>query len=228
MPVKDVLREVRNHMSPDIWFNMRRVIKYKPMISVINILEQNNLRLRELDALEVFGKDGAYHTVDYGYAVSSLEIWEIDPVYKERLAKNFPHATIKIVDSYYEIKNVNRTFGMIVVDNPMSTYGDYCEHFKLFPDIFRILSSPGIIVLNVIPEIDEDARNQYPYIFNDEHLKIRSSFYSTSHPEKVTIDEMIDTYDKLAGMSGFKLYKHYSIKRSFVYYLVLLLKKIEA
>jgi hypothetical protein len=58
-----------------------------------------------------------------------------------------------------------------VVDNPISTFDIYCEHFDLFPDIFKVAQDEIILIFNVIPEISEKILKRYPYLFNKNQLE---------------------------------------------------------
>lgn len=203
-------------------------LRWSPMQQVLRELRKRNVRLQDLHALEVFGGSGDFHTKDYAFQVSTLDMWEIEPKYERALKRKLPMAEVKITDSFQEIKNTTRKYGLIVVDNPMSNYGDYCEHFDLFPDIFRIAMDSAILILNVIPESNDNALKKYPYLFNKVQLARRKSFYSTNHPEKVLFDEIAEVYLNLSKSNGFNLEWYFFQKRNIVFYLVLKIKKSEA
>ena len=95
------------------------------MKDVINILKKNDIILKKMDALEVFGRAGDWHTVAYANKVKSLEVWEINRDWKQDLKKNLPAAKIKILDSVKTIleKNNLSKFDLVVIDNPMNTFG---------------------------------------------------------------------------------------------------------
>lgn len=216
-----------------IWYKVPSNIKYRvysldksrPMESVIAKLENNKINVHKLNALEVFGKDGEWHTMDYGYKVNSLEIWEMDEKCRKTLERNFPFATVKIVDSYREVETCKNKFSLIVIDNPMSTCGSYCEHFSLFPNIFDLCDDDAIIIVNVIPKINKQVKNQYPYLFNDMQLEKRKEFYKTNFPEEITFEEMELTYKNMALKSHFEMEWSFFQKRNFVYYYVFKLKR---
>ena len=206
-----------------------KVVKLTPMEIVLFKLDRKGVDIKNLNALEVFGYIGTWHTLDYARMVKSLDVWEIDPECERFLRSNLPMANIKITDSFEEIKRTDRKYSLIVVDNPMAIYGknsEYCEHFELFPNIFRIMQDECTLILNVIPKVEEKDREKYPYLFNKEHLKHREQFYSTNHPQNLTFQEMSNTYLKYASESGFKIEWFFTQKRSFIYYLVIKLKKL--
>lgn len=202
------------------------MIKGRPIENVLSKLNSLGINLRELDALEVFGKDGEWHTLDYSNKVNSLEIWEIDPKSEPVLHRNFPKAKIKIVDSYEEIKRANSKYSLIVIDNPMSNYGQYCEHFLLFPHVFRVCEESTTFIINVIPEIDERVKEEYPYVFNHEQLKCRSDFYKTDTPEKISFDHITETYKRLAEENNFEMEWSFFQRRNFVYYYVFHIRRL--
>jgi hypothetical protein len=81
---------------------VRRKLKNKVLTSptqlVLQELRRRNVPLKDLRALEEFGRDGEWHTADYAPHKASLEIWEIDREYEHALRSNFPNAKVKILD----------------------------------------------------------------------------------------------------------------------------------
>lgn len=181
----------------------------------------------DISALEVFGADGSGVTRDYAHIVSSLEIWEIDKKYENELKKKFPNAKIKITDSFKEVCETSEKFNFIVVDNGISTYGSYCEHFELFPSIFRIMEDSAILTVNIIPSVSKKMRKKWPYVFNKLHLEKRMSFYNSDHPENLTASQMIQTYEQLCKQNGFRIVHHFVMKRRFfLHFLVMHIQRI--
>jgi hypothetical protein len=197
----------------------------RQMKDVLNYVKRKKLLDRPINALEVFGRDGQWVTRDYANAVDSLEIWELNPEFEKDLKNNFPQATIKITDSYKEMKITPNKFDFVVVDNPMGIYGQYCEHFQLFPDIYRILKERAVLILDVIPNMDEESKHAYPTLFNEAHLEYRRVFYKTNHPKDIPMNEMITIYRRMSEENGFEIIDYYYKKRSFVYFLVLTVSK---
>jgi hypothetical protein len=203
-----------------------RKLNREPIKLVLRAIKRRGIDPEQLDALEIFGFTGEYHTRSYFKKVSSLEVWEIEPEYETLLKQNLPGALIKITDSFAEIKNCTKRFSMIVVDNPMSTFGQYCEHFDLFPDIFRIAAAPAVIILNIIPSVREKDLKKWPYLFNKAQLEKRSSFYRTDNPEKIPIKLMAEIYDDLCRSNGLNMDWYMVQKRSSVYYFVFKISRI--
>jgi len=190
------------------------------MHKVLKQMKRRGIDLSTLHALEVFGYTGELHTIYYAPYVSSLEIWEIDPRYEERLKRNLPRAKVRIVDSYEEIKLTPDRYDLVVVDNPMQNHGNHSEHFDLFPHIYRVCLSPTIVVLNTIPKIDDADQVDYPNLFNEVHLARHRAFYGTDHAEKISLSTIAGTYRRLAAADGFHVEWSFFVKRTSVYYFV--------
>ena len=164
----------------------------------------------------------------------SLEIWEIQEKYREALKANLPNAEVKITDSFEEIRRTANKYSLVVIDNSMGTYMDdpipggvvttYCEHFELFPDVFRVLKDSAILIVNVIPWANVAAREKYPDLFNKTQLERRAQFYNTTTPDDISLEKLEETYRQLAKQNGFNLDWSFSEQRGgtgIVYYLVL-------
>lgn len=194
------------------------------MQGVLRELARRNIDPRNLHAIELFGGMGKFHTLDYAHRVESMEIWEIDPKLGKPLQSNLPTAKIRITDTYTELKNASKRYDLVVCDNPMSLYGSndrHCEHFDLFPDIFSILADQAILILNVIPAIDNRASRRFPYLFNEHQLAARARFYNTDHPENISLDSMAAVYTHRAAEHGYAMHWHFTRRRHFVHYLVM-------
>ena len=213
--------------------HLRLFFKLTQMHQVVSKLEKKDIEIHNLNAIEVFGGNGEIHTLAYAKQVNSLDVWEINSEYEIKLKNNLPNANIVITDSYEEMKKTNKKYDLIVIDNPMSTYGLHCEHFNLFPGVLRISENKAIIILNIIPNINSYAQNRYKNIFNDIQLTKRKEFYKTDNPEIIPTEHMIKVYDKILVESGFQLDWYFTHKRkknnknNFIFYLVLYIIKVE-
>lgn len=175
--------------------------------------------LAEKDALEVFGRKGDWHTIDYAKMVRSIEVWEIDPQHNADLEKNLPGATIKNVDSIiFAADPANRErFDFVVIDNPQALFGPddaYCEHFDIIGPAAAVLKPDGVIVFNV---------NIQPYDY-DLHLEWRTRrerFYGRSDTESIELSELIDFYTALFNSHRKEVVlSRYYRRNEFLYYLV--------
>jgi len=193
-----------------------------PMRQVVKELRRRGVALGECRALEVFGGEGSLHVKDYAPYVASLEIWEYNPRLEPRLRANFPAATVKIVDSYQEIKRATNKYDLIVVDNPGSIHQGHCEHFDILDDLFRVANSPAVIVLQTIPTGSDELRKTYPYILNDEQLEIRRAFYRTDRPDAVSLETMAAVYTDIVASHGWTVEWHFFQKRHYTFYLLAL------
>lgn len=208
-----------------------RKFRTSPMQKVLRQLRESRVVLSDLRALEVFGGLGRWVTKDYAPYVSTLDIWEIESKFENRLKRNFPNAEIRITDSYRQVKTTSKKYNFIVADNPFSVYGErdeYCEHFALFPDIFRIVMDSAIMVLNVFTHVTDAALKEYPHLFNERHIAQRSSFYKTNHPERLSFDDLSEVYKNLALANGFVTEWYFFRERRWAsfYFLVLKIKKL--
>lgn len=205
----------------DILRSARRMLGASPMQRVMRELRRRGVDPGTLDAIELFGGTGMFHTLDYAPLVASLEIWEIDPERAGRLRRNLPQAKISITDSYRAVKNASKRYGLIVVDNPMAIEGEHAEHFDLFPDLFGIMADRAIMIINVIPGIEQSDLLRYPYLFNERHLAARGAFYGAP---TLALPHLAQTYETLARGHGLTTAWHFFQKRHFVYYLVMMLE----
>lgn len=179
-------------------------------------------------ALELFGGDGEVHTKDYVALVKSLDIWEIDRKHETQLRDNFPSATVRIVDSVVELQTTPNRYDLILADAPTTTYGPYCEHFELFPDVFRAMNDRAVLILNVMLNLGDEYLARYgPH---EDQLARRRWFYRTETPASVPLDQMARVYGQKAAKHGFELEWHETEHRrssyfSGLHYFVLALRR---
>jgi hypothetical protein len=126
------------------------------------------------------------------------------------LRRNLPGAEIKITDSFAEVARCERTYDLIVVDNPIGEL----EHFDLFPHLFRLASQDAVLVLLVTPEADARTRAHYNGVMGRNQLERRREFYATDEPEHIPLERMVQRYGQLAGECGFALRWAFSVQRS--------------
>ena len=167
-----------------------------PMRKVVEKLEFI-CGLSGVKALELFGRKGDWHVIDYAAHVSKLEIWEIDPQYRKDLKRNFPRSKIRIVDSFQEIKKDGDKFDLIVSDNSVycADGDEYCEHFELFPYVFGRMNSPCILILNI-------NTKPYNFIKGSEWWKRRARFYETDKPDDISFGKIDLQYRKICHQSN--------------------------
>jgi hypothetical protein len=207
---------------------MRR-LGMTPMRRLLEELKRRQVDVGTLRALDLFASDGDLQTMDFASEVSSLEVWEINATCEGALKRNLPHARIRIVDAFEEVKRTDEKFDLVVVDAPTQVYGGngaHCEHFDLFPDVLRVLKPAAIIVLNVVPRISKQrlrraARNGWR-TFGQAHLAERGRFYRTSTPENTPFDQMILVYERLIRDHGFEIDWHFFKKKQGCYYYLVL------
>lgn len=204
-----------------------RHFKIRPIHKVINELKRlDYLCMKE--TLEVFGKTGEYHTLDYINNVENLEIWEISQDCESKLKKNFPNAKVKITDSYEEIKKTKNIYDTIIIDNHQGLFGiDKCEHFEIIDDCFDRLANKSVLITNIIPNI-LSSKYKVPDEVIKNHIKRRETFYGLYTGTLIELSYFEEFYTKMAQKRGFTVNHVFFIKRNYLMtYIVLCLKKNE-
>ena len=201
-----------------LW-SLRRALGVSPTQRVFRELRRRGFATERAVAVEVFAGTGFRHTIDYLRSVAALEAWELNPAREAELRRNLPGARIEITDSFEEIARTPRRFGIVVVDNTITTFGrGYVEHLDLFPGLFRIAAPESVLILNVCPRVPPGLRS------DARRLARRAEFYDTDRPEDVPIERMVRTYERLMLENGFRPLWHFDRKRAYragIHYLVL-------
>ena len=201
-----------------LW-SLRRALGMSPTQHVFRELRRRGFPVERATALEVFAGTGFRHTIDYLGSVAALEAWELNPEREAELRRNLPGARILITDSFEETARTPHRFGIIVVDNTITTFGrGFVEHLDLFPGLFRIAAPESVLILNVCPQVPPGLRG------DARRLARRAEFYGTDRPEDVPIDRMVRTYERLMRENGFALRWQFDRKRAYragIHYLVL-------
>ena len=206
--------------------NPDKKLFHERMNDIIIFLEKR-VDISEFDALEVFGRAGDWHTIAYANRVKSLQVWEIDKKWKNTLKKNLPNAKIKIQNSIKTISENLETskFDLIVIDNPMNTWGTkketnlYCEHFDFIKHIGNIIDKEAILIFNV-------NKNPFDYDKFPEWKKRREKFYERKRTSKLSLRFLILFYKKLFLMIGYKTIFQKIFKRNeYTDYFVFFLRK---
>ena len=169
-----------------------------PIQQVLAGMEAHGVDLSQVRALEVFGSDGERVTKQYADRVASLDIWEIDAGLEGALRRRFPHAAVKITDSYAEVRRTSERYDFVMIDNAVWAE----EHFPLFPGIFRVLADQAAMALLVIPHADRLTSRRYPALFNEDHLARRRAFYRMDSPERMSLTQLATHYSALADHAG--------------------------
>lgn len=202
-----------------------RLFKLRPIHKVIRLLKKHDFLCMN-STLEVFGRDGDYHSLDYIDHVKKFEIWEIDPKFEGKLKENFPTATVKITDSYKEIRSVDKTYDTIIIDNHQGLFADKCEHFEIIKDCIQKLNDKGVIITNVMPDVSINPYNN-PETTQVKHAEKRKEFYNAENGIKVTEKEFRNFYAGFARKNGFEPAQIFLVKRNYLMtYLVLCLNRI--
>jgi len=202
--------------------DLRRTLGFSPMQAVLRKLRVHGVPVSAVDALEVFGCDGNGHVKDYANQVASLEVWDISPGHEPLLRRNFPAATVRICDSYRELQSALRRYGLIVIDNS-PVYRPHIEHFDLFGSVLNAAADKLVLVVNIIPEVNDAVRRRYPVMAEPDVIARRSSFYSVPDGASVSLERIVETYESLLKEKGF-VSQHWFVQRrnAMVLYLTLI------
>jgi hypothetical protein len=165
-----------------------------PMAQLLGTLDTYELLPPTINALELFGMHGLWHTRDYVGRCSSLEFYELDPTYAAYAARTLPNADVVVADSIETVKTgrLRRDkYDFVVSDNPFrAPYGrGYAEHFDLFPELLAHIDD-GVLILVFVPSRTE---------FSDEHARLREKFYGKADP---SIDEAAAVYCEHLANAG--------------------------
>jgi hypothetical protein len=161
----------------DAW--RRRQWHITTIDAVLRLLELKCFLPESLVALEVFGRNGLWKTVDYASKCAYLEFYEIDPGHARMARRALPNAVIVVADSVDAIltgKVRRRDYNFVLVDSFPEVFGQgYCEHFELFGALFDKLADRAVIVLNVFLDLRRCGFTE----ITDELVRRRRQFYET-------------------------------------------------
>jgi hypothetical protein len=171
-----------------------------PMTQLLGTLDTYGVLPATVDALELFGMHGLWHTRDYVGRCSSLEFYEVEPTYAAFAARTLPRTEVIVADSIEAVRTGGlhrQTYDLVVSDNPSrSPFGKgYVEHFDLFPDLLHYIDD-GVLVLSILPPGTE---------FAPEHARRRRDFYGTADP---SVDEAAAVYLEHLAAAGLGCPKH--------------------
>ncbi len=200
---------------------IRRFFRLSPMQHVIRQLRRRDISLTGRQALEAFGGTGAFHTLDYARHVAAIDAWEIAPDRAAAFARNVPQAKISIIDTYLAAKNESKRYGLIVIDNPVAIHGGHVEHFDLFADLLALAAPDTVVIVNVVPRVDERAIRRFADLGLPRHQAARAQWYQTDNPNLLAAEVLLAPYQRHAAHGGFQLAASFSVRRHVVHYLVL-------
>ena len=197
-----------------------------PFEIIMEELEKREEKINEYKVLDMFGGTGFYQTQYYYDKVKEIEIWEYDEKNINILREKFVEARVFQGDSYEKIKKCKEKFDMIVVDNFIEMFDKHCEHFDIFPDIFKVLKEKSILVLNVVPEASKEILEKRKNLFKENQLIERKKFYESEIGNNIPISKMIKKYSEIAKENGFYIKWAFAVQRSFLFNLVIKVEKI--
>lgn len=123
-----------------------------PMDMLVAYLKNIGYWNDSMEALEMFGMFGLWHTRDYIDDVKSLDFFEINSSYIP-----FAHKALKkwnvdffCEDSIEYIKNTKKKYGLVVADIPIA--GEFYDDKGLpyfIDDVIRVMDERGIAIVNI-------------------------------------------------------------------------------
>jgi len=192
------------------------------MAEICDKLEDSGFRLSEAHAVEIFARQGDWHTLDYYHRISSLEAWEIDAFHLPDLRRNLSSAVVRNVNSIEFIKfpENRNSADLLVIDNPQSTFGEnneYCEHFDVLDYAVMMLRPGGALIFNVnIEPFDYDKHPGW--------RRRREDFYGSVGTAKMSIKDLADFYQRRLELSGRSVTNRFHVSRTdYLYYFVYVL-----
>ena len=132
-----------------------------------------------------------------------------------------------MVDSHRQVKEARSKFDLIWADNPPVAYGEYVEHFDLFPHVFNVALDSAVLVLNTVLAPPTDIRTYWPTMFDEKQFARRRTFYRTDYPELLTVEEAVNAYRTLAGDHGFAVEWYVCRPRGVTHWLGLKLARVQ-
>lgn len=226
---------IPNMCALDLLFNYGEdaksvLFRNKGMKRILLKLKKFGIQLNKMDGIELFGRDGGWQTVTYANKLKSLEVWEIDLQFKEKLKKNLPNAKIKFLDSINEIKTKSTKelgkYNFIVIDNPQNCYGEYCEHFDVLKNISKLINKEAIIIFNI---------NLHPFNYekNQKWKSRRNKFYNNENTANMDIKFLLEFYENYFNNLGFDTEFKFNVEREahedidYLHYLVFKIRRKE-
>lgn len=168
----------------------------------------------QLDALDMFARDGTLTVCRYADKVKSLALWEINPEWKDALSK-FGAKEVHIGCSHEQMFNSEDKFSFIVVDAPQGVYTDWrgtqhSEHFDLIPDLPQIMQDRCIIVMYVnkkpydASQHGDFGRDVYPNYSYQKWMDRRAAFYDVDDASEIDIADAMLAYRTAWKEAGYK------------------------
>ncbi len=155
-------------------FVSRRANKVQtPMTNLMLQLELKNLLPSKINAIELFGMHGLWHTLDYVKKVDSLHILEIDKTYHElskRALKKY-NVNYTNADSLKYADTTSQKYNFVVADIPFG--GNFYDDKGLpvfWNSMLRIADKQCVFVFN----IHSDKLKNYHYVVSEIKNRISS------------------------------------------------------
>ena len=185
--------------------DLKKIISEKKLFhsgmkNVVQYLLSKNIKLGELNGIEIFGGTGETD-IFLAEKLKTFEIWEIDRSCFTELKKKFSKSKINICNSVEKLEKEydDSKFDIIIMDNPMNVYGPnnestkYCEHFDILKNIYKLINKEAIVIFLV---------NKKPFFYNKLYEKNliwknrRKEFYGDIDVENINCSYLIKFYEE--------------------------------
>ena len=168
--------------------------------------------LNECKTLDIFAREGDWISYELLHKVKSLEAWEIEPKFIEKLKLNLPNSEVYCRDS---IKFINTTkynkFDLLLIDNGLNCYGEnkeFCEHFDFIHNIGNVVKDKCFVIFNVL-------LTPFNYENFPEWVERRNNFYKIKNASQLSSSFISKFYQKLFDSIGFKIINYHAICREY-------------
>ncbi len=173
-------------------------------------LQIQQLLPNNIEALDLFARNGLWLSKDYENKVNYLELCEIDKFYHNWSKKAIKANSYNLGDSIKMLSQnqlKKEKYNFILSDNFSGKFGPYTEHFEVFDYVFKYIDN-GIIAFNVVPNtitrVKYYPENETDY--NDWLVK-RSQFYNLNknEVENIGIKKLGQIYENIITNKGYSV-----------------------
>ena len=165
---------------------------------VREFLYNSGINLKESGVLDLFAGDGSFRSHKITREARIVDAVDRSKTkldtYKKGMTNvvTHPEDAIEFVNKACIANTDFYKWEVILIDNPGRIFGDYCEHFDLFPQVLQLLSqnNPSALVFNVLPNANKRLGSV------NKHRGIRKEFYQSSkeYLEEEFLTQFYDGY----------------------------------
>ena len=172
--------------------------------------------LTNLDALDMFARNGQLTVANYSHLVANVDCWELGPEHEEAL-RQYPNCReVRIGCSYQHATQVSSKYDLVVLDTPQGLHKDAygsvrVEHFDALDFSAGLLKPEALVVLyvnkapynkNVVGTHGYDEYEEYDF---DTWMEFRRRFYEVPNGEVVSEADAIAAYIRAFSRHSYKV-----------------------